>query len=294
MKFYILKKASVFGSLLAISACSAVPSVKPDQGRLLATGGVSQIEGSAGTGLVPWAVMTGYGSDQSWGGSAYYTRSSLNDFEFESRGAAVALRDRIEISYAEQRFDVGDTGPRLGLPEDYTFEQDIFGAKVRVLGNVVYDQDSWLPQIAVGAQYKKNKNGGLVSAIGAEDDEGLDLYVSGTKLFLDDSVLLTGTARRTKANQFGLLGFGGDQGEGHSIEYEGSAAIMLSRKFVVGADYRTKPDNLGFADEEDALAVYGAYFPSKNISLTAAYVDLGDIALQGKQTGVYGSVQIGF
>jgi hypothetical protein len=36
-----------------------------------------------------------------------------------------------------------------------------------------------------------------------------------------------------------------------------------------------------------------AWFPSKNVSLTAAYVDLGDIALQGPQRGVYLSVQLG-
>lgn len=277
-----------------ISGCKAHNGLKPDQGRLLASGAVTQIEGAAGTGLVPWAVMTGYGSDQSWGASAFYTKATLSDFNFESRGAAVSINNRLELSYANQQFDTGPTGPRLGLPEGYTFEQDIVGAKVRVLGDLVYDQDTWLPQIAIGAQYKSASDAQLLTALGATDEEGFDLYVSGTKLLLDHNLLLTGTVRRTDANQYGLLGVGGDQSDGPSLQLEGSAALMLSKRFVVGADYRTKPDNLGFADEEDALAAYLAFFVNKNISLTGAYVDLGEIALQGRQTGAYGSVQMVF
>lgn len=69
---------------------------------------------------------------------------------------------------------------------------------------------------------------------------------------------------------------------------------MLSRDLVVGADYRTKPDNLAFAAEGDAKAAYIAWFPNKSFSLTGALVDMRDIAGQGRQQGVYGSVQVGF
>ncbi|HRW30858.1 MAG TPA: DUF3034 family protein, partial [Emcibacteraceae bacterium] len=61
-----------------------------------------------------------------------------------------------------------------------------------------------------------------------------------------------------------------------------------------GIDFRTKPDNLAFAKEQDAMAVYLAYFFSKNLSVTIAGVDLGDIALQGRQRGFYLSLQAGF
>jgi len=39
--------------------------------RLLATGGVSQIEGAGGGGLTPWALITGYGTDAQIGGTAF-------------------------------------------------------------------------------------------------------------------------------------------------------------------------------------------------------------------------------
>jgi len=266
------------------------------QGRLLATGGVTQVEGSAGGGVSTWSLITGYGSEDSYGANAFYTRSNFNDFDLESTGGAVGVGNRVEISYARQSLDTGEAGPNLGLREGYTFEQDVIGAKLRVIGNAVYDQDSWLPQVSVGAQYKKvdNSDAAVVRSVGAVRDEDIDVYASATKLFLDKNLLLSGTVRATRANQLGLLGFGGDQNDNHTLQFEGSAAYMINRKWVVGADYRTKPDNLGFAEEDDAAAAYVAYFPNKHLSVTLAAVDLGDVALQGRQRGVYLSTQIGF
>ena len=261
---------------------------------LLTTGGVTQVEGTGGGGLTPWSLITGYGSEDSYGANAFYTRASLPDFELESMGGAVGINNRVEISYAKQKFDTGDTGPALGLRPGFTFEQDIIGAKVRVIGDAVYDQDSWVPQISVGAQYKKASESELITALGGTDDDGVDVYVAANKLFLDKNLLLGATLRGTKANQLGLLGFGGDQNDDYTVQFEGTAAYLLSHNLVLGADYRTKPNNLGFAKEQNAKAAYVAWFPNKNISLTAAYVDLGEVALQGNQSGVYGSIQLGF
>jgi len=266
----------------------------PDQGRLLATGGVTQVEGSGGAGLTPWATISGYGTEKSYGINGFYTQANFQNFELRSKGGAIGINNRIEISYAEQEFDTGDTGPVLGLRQGYTFKQDIIGAKVRVAGDAVYDQDTLMPQISVGAQYKKASDPALLTALGATDDDGIDIYASATKVFLDKNLILGATLRGTKANQLGLLGFGGDRNGDYSLQFEGSAAYMLSRKVVVGADYRTKPNNLNFAKEQDAKAAYLAYFPNKSVSFTVAYVDLGDVALQGNQSGAYGSIQVGF
>jgi hypothetical protein len=266
----------------------------PDQGRLLATGGVSQVEGAGGSGLSNWATITGYGSRDSYGVTAFHTRAYLNDFDMQVSGVAVGASNRVELSYARQSFDTGETGPKLGLRQGYTFTQDIVGAKVRLAGDLVYDQDSLMPQIAVGAQFKKNNNDTLVEALGATSRSGVDVYATATKLILDKNLLLSASLRGTKANQLGLLGFGGPLNDGYTAQFEGSAAYMLSRNLVVGADYRTKPDNLAFAAEGDAKAAHVAWFPDKSISLTVAAVDMGEIAGQGRQQGAYGSVQIGF
>lgn len=278
---------------ICLSGCTNF-SHKPDQGRLLMTGGVTQVEGAGGAGLTPWATITGYGTDASYGANVFYTEARLPDFTLRSAGGSVGIKNRLEVSYARQEFDTGETGARLGLRPGYTFKQDIVGAKLRVTGDAIYDQDSWVPQISVGAQYKKAADAPLLTALGAKDDDGIDLYASATKAFLDKNLIVGATLRGTKANQLGLLGFGGDTNDDYALEFEGSVAYMVSRKMVVGADYRTKPNNLNFAEEQDAKAAYVAYFPNKNVSLTAAYVDLGEVALQGKQRGLYGSIQLGF
>ncbi len=262
--------------------------------KLLLTGGVSQVEGSAGGGLTPWAVIGGYGTRDQIGGNAYYTRVGLDDYHLDSYGVLVGLYDRVEISLSRQRFDTERVGGALGLGDGFAFTQDTLGVKVRIAGDAVLEQDSWLPQIAIGAQYKRNDQPGVLAFVGARDDSGIDAYVSATKLFLDRSLLVNGTVRFTKANQFGILGFGGDRNDDYEPMFEGSVAYLLNRHLAIGGEYRMKPDNLGIAAEDDAWDVFVAWAPRKHVSLTVAYVDLGNIVIRDSQRGVYASLQVGF
>ncbi len=265
-----------------------------NSGKLLLTQGVSTIEGSAGGGLASWATITGYETRDGIGANAHATYVDLSDYTLRDYGASVGLWDRVELSYAREEFDTGSTGAKLGLGKNFTFDQDVFGAKLRVIGDAVYDQDTWLPQIAVGAQYKKNDKDAIVHAVGAKDSSGTDFYVAATKVLLDQSLVLDATLRYTKANQTGLLGFGGDKNSDYSPEFEGSAAYLLTKQLVIGGEYRTKPDNLGFAKEDDWWDLFAAYALNKHISLTLAYASLGDIATFKDQHGLYVSLQAGF
>ena len=286
------------GGALPAMAEDAALVVRPpdltDSGKLLATGGVTQLEGAGGGGLVPWALITGYGTRDAIGANAHYTFVYLPQYSLHSGGVAVGLFDRVELSYDRQAFDTRAAGVKLGLGSGFTFQQDILGAKVKLVGDAVYDQDSWLPQIAAGTQYKMNNQSAVIHAIGGRDANGVDFYLAATKLFLSESLLVNATIRETRANQFGILGFGGDKNNGYSTEFEGSAALLLSRQLAVGAEFRTKPDNLKFAKEGHAFDVFLAYFFNKNVSATLAFVALGDIATQRNQNGVYASLQVGF
>jgi hypothetical protein len=113
-------------------------------------------------------------------------------------------------------------------------------------------------------------------------------------LFLAQSVVVDATLRLTKANQTGLLGFGGDKNNSYSPEFEGSIGYLLTKHLVVGGEYRTKPDNLGFAKEDDWWDLFAAYAINKHLSVTAAYTDLGDIATFKNQNGFLVSLQAGF
>ena len=282
--------------LLACPAAAQTPAPDwaPESGKLLETAGVTSVEGAGGGGLVPWAMITGYGTRDAVGANAHYTHVVLPDFSLDTAGAAAGLYDRVELSYTRQWFDTGRTGARLGLGDGFTFDQDIYGAKVRLLGNTVYDQDSWLPQIALGVQHKVDNQRAILAAIGAKSAQGTDVYLAATKLFLAQSLLVDATVRATRANQFGLLGFGGDRHAGYSPQVELSAAYLLSRHVAFGAEFRSKPDNLRFAREDDAFDVFAVWFLSKNLSATLAYADLGRIATQRVQHSLYLSLQAGF
>lgn len=274
-------------------AQSFIPDVRSG-GKLLLTGGVSTIEGSGGGGIATWATVTGYGEDDGIGANAHVTLIALPDYRFRTAGVAVGLWDRVELSAARQEFDTGDTGSALGLGQGFTFRQDVIGVKVRLTGDAVYDQDTWVPQISVGAQHKRNDQSAVIAAIGGEDDQGTEFYVAATRLFLAQSLLVSGTVRWTNANQTGLLGFGGDANKDREAQVEGSVGWLLSRNLVVGAEYRTKPDNLSFAAEDDWFDVYAAWAINKHVSVTAAWADLGSIATFDDQRGLYVSLQAGF
>ncbi len=291
--------AGAFAQQAATAGPSAAERAQPVEtiagsDKLLLTGGVSQLEGAAGGGLTPWAVIGGYGTVNQVGANAFYTRVNVQDYHLDGAGALIGFLDRIELSVAQQRFDTEDVGTALGLGRGFSFRQNIIGLKVKVAGDVVLEQDSWLPQISLGAQFKKNDRGDVLRAIGAKDDQGVDFYVSATKLYLSQSILANVTLRYTKANQIGILGFGGDRNDSYKPQFEGSLAWLLSRKFAIGAEYRMKPDNLGIAREDDWFDAFIAWAPTKHVSLTLAYADLGNIVIKDRQRGLYASVQVGF
>ena len=104
-------------------------------GRLLATGGVSTIEGSGGGGLGTWALITGYGTDKQIGANAHYTFAKIRDYGLQTGGVAVGLYDRVELSYANQQFDTKDVLVAISLTlRGYKLKQDMFGLKVRLNG----------------------------------------------------------------------------------------------------------------------------------------------------------------
>jgi hypothetical protein len=282
-------------SPLAAALVLIAPAHAAGDGKLLLTGGVSSIDGAAGGGLTPWAVTGSYATDGEWGATAFVTRASTQDYGLTTYGAAVGFRDRVEVSLARQAFDASVVVP------DTTLKLDIVGIKVKLAGDAVLDSDSWMPQIAAGVEFKRVDPGaavgGVLDSVSARRD-GVDFYVSATKLFLAQGVLVNATLRATKANQNGLLGFGSADKNGYSLQPEVSVAWLLRKNIAIGAEYRAKPNNLAFAGdafrEDDWKDVFIAWAPTKNVSITAAYVDLGNIVGHTHQTGGYVSLQLAY
>lgn len=291
-------------ALVFLTALLGAPAVAQAQGKLLLTGGVSSIDGAAGGGLTPWALTASYATTGEVGATAFVTRARTGHYGLLAYGAAVGWHDRAEVSLARQDLDTESNLAPLGL-DGLHLKQDILGVKLRVLGDAVLDSDRLMPQIAVGLQAKKTHAGNLgptlFGPLGAKSS-GTDFYASATKLFLADGVLLNLTLRATRANQNGLLGFGGAQSRGYRLQPELSIAKLLTKNLAFGIEYRAKPDHLnlsvlgaGALKEDDWKDLFIAWAPNKRFSLTAAWVDLGRIApaLQPRrQTGSYLSAQL--
>ena len=250
-------------------------------GKLLATPGVSQIEGGGGGGIVPWAQLAGYASEDEFSVNGFCSRADVTDYTLDVCGAQVNLFNRVELSYAQQRFDV----PAL----DTEIEQSITGAKIRLYGDIVYSD--W-PQLSVGIQHKSLDDGAVATLVGAQDTSGTDYYLAASKLHLGAVGGLNWfwnvTTRYSEANQLGLLGYGGASDDA-KILFEGSTAVFLSRSVAVGIEYRQKSNNLNLG-EQDWKDLFVAWMPNKHVSVTAAYLDLGSIAGASDQTGWYLSV----
>ena len=275
-------------------------------GKLLLTGGVSSIDGAAGGGLTPWAVTGSYATTGEIGGTAFATRVRTQDYALTTQGAAMAWNDRLELSFARQRFDTGNNLAPLGLP-GLKLQQDIAGLKLRLAGDAVLDADTWMPQLAVGLLHKRSDAGALAPTLhgplGAREAD-TELYLSATKLFLAPRILANLTLRATRANQGGLLGHGGARSDRRELLPELSLAWLVNRRLAVGVEARAKPDHLadsvlgaGALKEDDWFDAFVAYAPSKHLSITAAWVDLGRIApavQPRRQTGAYLSAQVAF
>lgn len=284
---------------LMVLGLLATPVAMADVGsRIWATGGVTTIEGSAGGGLVPWAMLGSYASDEEWGGTLALSRAEVDDYSLSVTGAGLNWNNRIEVTVARQTLDLDSLVFTLkngfGLEQD-ELNQDIFGVKVRLVGDALYSP--W-GQWSAGLQHKRQRDFTVPDAIGAHDDSGTDVYFSGSKVFFaavfGRNLLVNGTVRGTRANQGGLLGFGGDLNNSYEVMAEAGVGVFINRQWLVGAEYRQKPDNLSFAREDDWWDMFIAWVPDRRLAVTAAFVNLGDVATLEDQQGVYLSLQGSF
>lgn len=345
----LLTAASATGSQLASAELF-------NTGKVLATGGVSMIDGAGGGGITPWATITGYATRDGINGDVHYTYANLPNYALNSLGVAVGFWDRFELSYTKQILTTGSTFNTVGLvtdttssagggaageattaggegdestnpgiePFNTTIKMDVYGAKIRVFGEAIYDSDNLIPQVAIGAFYKDNENTDLLKTLKANKAKDWEAYISATKIFFPINTLINITARYTAANQTGLVGFGGPDGDEKEIRPEISLAYLLRKDTVIGMEWAQHGDNLNgqsvqlgsidateagpalqatglgglsgtlTQDESDWYDAFVAYFPNKNLSITAAYAMLGNITITPEQHGFYLSLQASF
>lgn len=244
MRVHRMKK-TIAAAAIAGLGIWGVGTAQAQGSRLLATSGVTEVEGSTGGGITPWAVIAGYDTGDEVGGSVTGTYVTVPNYGLTTLGAAIGIHNRFEVSVAHQNLNVnlgalsnlsvlgnqpGGLGvvpvanPMLNLGNQ-TISMDVLGLKARLFGDILYTP---YPQVSVGLQYKKNNDFtsnfsglgpiGIPKFLGAAKDSGTDFYVSATKAFLDGLfhrvTVANLTVRATKANALGLLGFGTNSANG--------------------------------------------------------------------------------
>jgi hypothetical protein len=123
--------------LLLGAGVSRADGLFGDQGKLLLTAGFSSIEGAGGGALTPWALITGYGTSDSYGANAHYTDLELRDARLQSFGVAAGAFDRIEFSASRLDFDLRTP---LGA---FALSEDVYGAKLKLFGDAVKHALRW-------------------------------------------------------------------------------------------------------------------------------------------------------
>ncbi len=251
-------------------------------GKLIGTAGLVQLEGTGGGGIVPWATLSGYDSRDEISVSAVSTKVNLPDYRLDVLGLSASFFDKLEVSFAQQNFTLKSSGTDIS--------QNIFGLKYRLYGDVVYSN---LPQISLGILHKQLNDKAIANTLGAKQTSGTDFYLATTKVHLGAiagyNAVWNITARATKANEMGILGFASEQKNEYQLMLEASAGILFSRHLAVGVEYRQKPDNLGLG-ESDWQDVFISYIPNKHLNLTLAWANLDTIAGASDQKGPYISI----
>lgn len=313
-----------------------------NDGKVLATPGVQMVDGASGGGITPWATITGYETRDGINGTVHFTYVNLPNYSLDSVGGAIGFYDRLELSYSYDILPTGSTFDTVGLLTgilsgsdssgnagidawNTTIKMQVFGAKVRLFGEAIYDSDNLIPQVSVGAFFKYNNNKALLQTLGAAKTSGNEYYVSATKIFFPLSTLLNVTLRYSDANEDGLTGFGGPDGTKHKIRPEASLAYLLAKNTAIGGEFMMHGDNLGGHSvnlnglnlstitpilsslglsttttdltqlhESNWEDFFMAYFFNKNLSATAAIGFLGNITLTPNQVGYYISMQASF
>ena len=301
----------VFLSLTTSVALLASMPAHADTAAPSSSMAIPSIDGAPGGVLTPWA-MSGVAAAQGEATfSASISQAGTRDFRLNIVGATAGFHDRFEVSLAQQNLTRRGNSGVAGVP-DAGLKQTILGARARVLGDAQTGNTA-LPQVSAGVELKTLGTSSLdatLNALGVKR-RGTDFYVSATQRVLGRSLLLNGTLRATKANQNGLLGFGTGSGSGktgYGLQPEFSAAWQATNQVTVGAEYRfmgNQPEGSGSAAGmgnalrgDDWKDVFVAWSPSRQLSLTMAYIDLGTVVPGPnggrKQTGYYLSGQAAF
>lgn len=238
-----------------------------------------QMEGAADGVLTPGPQLAGQG--EAVGGAVAITHARLTDAQLTSIGATLVLDDRLELSAAQ---------PNLGVGSADAARQNVFAARVRLLGSL---ERPLAPAASLGASHRRQRDFGLERSFGASepahrnDWDAMLTVGAGQRLGPAQAVLLHVTTRYTRANAGGLLGFGGDGDDSYRLQLEAALHASLTPTLALGTEYRQHPDYLPEDPGDPWWTAYLGYATSDTVHLTVGWQDLGRLGGAPRQRGPF-------
>ncbi|SFM44750.1 DUF3034 family protein [Thermodesulforhabdus norvegica] len=204
----------------------------------------------------------------------------------------VNLFNRLELGYAFNVLNLHDLPLDVAEATGIEIANDrVFLHNLNARFNLIPENGfnlSWMPALTAGIHYKKVEKlsdidetlGGALTDAGIEDTDGIDftLYASKMLTFLPRPVLLNLGLRNSEAAHIGLLGFTGDR----EFLLEGSVIVFVTDRFLVGAEYRQKPNNYrpipGLVEpEDDWWSVVAAFIVNDRLTISGGIFNFGEV-----------------
>lgn len=258
------------------------------------------IEGTGGLVLTPTAYLVNPGFDLSLGKPSVSAQAVwVGHKDMQNLAATWTLWERVELGYAVNRLGLDDF-PRdvraaTGLDID---TNDVYlhhlNARVNLVREGEWDM-SWMPAVTAGVHYKYNADiyeidrdlGGVLSAVGYNDNDGVDMTLTATKSVacMGRPTIVSAGLRASKAAQFGLTGFGDD----YLVSFEGSVVMLVTDQLAIGTEVRQKRDQYadvpGLVEGEDTWwDVHAAYILNNNAEIYAVVGDAGAVLNERDET----------
>ncbi|KPJ53211.1 MAG: hypothetical protein AMS16_05505 [Planctomycetes bacterium DG_58] len=267
----------------------------------------NSIEGVPGAPITPMAYLANPGPE---GTRIGMPTLSLTGVSLGSKWLGVFAYNqtffrRVEVGYAYNYFDLGS------LPADV---KKVAGLNIRDhvqlhhvnLRGLLVEEDSYglpLPALTFGVHFKHNsgirqidrKLGGYLRAFGYEKASGVDLTLTGTKMFpelaLGKPLILTAGLRNSCAAQIGYLGFGDDR----ETTFEGSVAVLPRKDLLVAYEFRQKSNPYHtfpvlIGREQNWHSVSASWIVNDRLTVTGMLGSFGTIA--NSRADLVGGLQV--
>jgi hypothetical protein len=212
------------------------------------------IEGYGGGAITPMAYLVNPGPKGTILGlpAVSFTYINMRKKDLEALAVTETLFRRIELGYALDRFGLGSLPGDIQNATGVDIDRNQIYLHNFNIRTLLVEENSFklpLPALTTGVHFKINdgimsinrKLGGGLSAIGLDQDNGVEFTFTGTKMFpkvFGRPLFLSAGFRNSSAAWLGFMGFASER----NMSFETNAVYMPTDWLVLAYEFRNNPD----------------------------------------------------